>query len=339
MVCDYPSVQREIKAYEALSKAAETTTMLGQHCVRKALDIFEIGIGNRNYHFLIHEPLGFTIQMVANMYTYKGNRPNLPASYIRRVARHTLYALEFLHSAGVVHGDIQANNILLRIGDDSVLKDTEEDEIEHASRRKVTEQTTVFESRAFVGPVGRLLSSRDPFVLCDFGEARTGKNSYTEFIQPAPFRAPEIFLGIPWGTPVDIWNLGCMVWNLMFRNHPFFGRSSSGEDLEGQSSCRNRLARMAALLGPPPQELLSQSRSVAPEFFFEDGTPRGEILHETLESFLALSIQKTGRKMTSEDSEMFLAFLRKTLTWTQESRASASELLSDPWIQKTANED
>ena len=44
-------------------------------------------------------------------------------------------------------------------------------------------------------------------VLCDFGEAQTGEDSYTEHIQPAVYRAPEVFLHLPWGTPVDIWNL------------------------------------------------------------------------------------------------------------------------------------
>ncbi|KAG6898831.1 hypothetical protein C0993_003729 [Termitomyces sp. T159_Od127] len=283
MVCNYPSVQREVKAYKAISKAAETTTMRGKNFVRKALDHFEVKIEDRNYPFLIHKPLGLTVEMVVAF---------------------------------------------------SVLDETEEDEIEHPSRRKVTKQTAVFESRGFMPPLRRWMASNDPFVLCNFGKARTGKDSYTGLIQPALFRAPEVFLCIPWGTLVDVWNLGCMVWNLMFNNHLFSQGSSSGKDGDGQTACRNQLARMVAFLGPPPRELLNQSGSVALEFFYEDGTPKGEVPNETLESFLESSMKKTGRTMIPKDLEMFLAFLRKTLTWTQEMRASAIQLLSDPWILK-----
>ena len=55
MVCDYSSVQREIKAYEALSKSAEISEAPGKLYVRRALDHFELSQGDRNYHFLIHE--------------------------------------------------------------------------------------------------------------------------------------------------------------------------------------------------------------------------------------------------------------------------------------------
>ena len=48
-------------------------------------------------------------------------------------------------------------------------------------------------------------------ILCDFGEARFGKETYTDDIQPYIYRAPEIILGIPWTYSVDIWNVGVLV--------------------------------------------------------------------------------------------------------------------------------
>jgi serine/threonine-protein kinase SRPK3 len=102
-------------------------------------------------------------------------------------------------------------NILLRIEDQTVLKDGEEEEIKHPSSRKVTEEATIFETRDLPGPLRRWIGGKSEPVLCDFGEARTGNVSYTEHIQPAVYRAPEVFLHLPWGTPVDIWNLGSMV--------------------------------------------------------------------------------------------------------------------------------
>ena len=107
--------------------------------------------------------------------------------------------------------DLQPKNILLRIHDQTVLKDGEEAEIKRPSSRKFTEQTAIFETRDLPGPLRRWINGNSAPVLCDFGEARTGKRSYTEYIQPAVYRAPEIFLHLPWSTPADIWNFGCMV--------------------------------------------------------------------------------------------------------------------------------
>jgi hypothetical protein len=81
--------------------------------------------------------------------------------------------------------DLQPKNILLRIADPAVLKDAEEAEIEEPSPRKITEQTIIFETRDLPGPMERWIWSGSRPVLCDFGEARTGKDSYTGLIQPA----------------------------------------------------------------------------------------------------------------------------------------------------------
>jgi serine/threonine-protein kinase SRPK3 len=89
---------------------------------------------------------------------------------------------------------------------------------------------------------------------------------------------------------------------------------------------------MVTLLGPPPPQLLAASGSRAHMFFEVDGSAKGTVPKETLESLLLCSLECVGRSMTLEESEAFLAFIRKTLTWTEETRASASELIKDPWL-------
>lgn len=69
----------------------------------------------------------------------------------------------------------------------------------------------IFETRDHPGPLRRWIGAKSDPVLCDFGEARTGKDSHTGLIQPAAYRAPEVFLRLLWDTTVVIWNLGCMV--------------------------------------------------------------------------------------------------------------------------------
>jgi serine/threonine-protein kinase SRPK3 len=95
---------------------------------------------------------------------------------------------------------------------------------------------------------------------------------------------------------------------------------------------KNQLAQMVALLGPVPEELLADSGPRALEFFNEDGSAKGEVRNETLESVLASSLEQAHKTMAVDEAKAFLAFIRRTLTWSAEKRASASELLTDPWI-------
>jgi len=101
---------------------------------------------------------------------------------------------------------LQARNVHLRIEEDSILKEFEAAELRTPSPRKIDGDRVIYESRGLQRPKkpGRP-------VLCDFGEARFGKKTYTDDIQPYVYRAPEIILDIPWTYSVDVWNVGVMV--------------------------------------------------------------------------------------------------------------------------------
>lgn len=105
MVCDYTSVQREIKAYETLTNVENTTRSVGKQFVRQALDHFELHHRDHNYHFLIHEPLGVSVQFFLDI---AGG--SLPIPYVRDLATHMLCALEFIHSAQVIHAGVTFNS-------------------------------------------------------------------------------------------------------------------------------------------------------------------------------------------------------------------------------------
>lgn len=99
-----------------------------------------------------------------------------------------------------------------------------------------------------------------------------------------------------------------------------------------ETADKNQFARMVALLGPPPEALLAESGPRALKNFNEDGSAKADAPNETLESVLASSLERAQKTMTVEESEAFLAFMRRTLTWTGKKRVSASELLANPWI-------
>ena len=101
---------------------------------------------------------------------------------------------------------MQARNIHLRIEEDSILKEFEAAELIHPSPRKTDGDRVIYESRGLKRP-----NKPGRPVLCDFGEARFGKKTYTDDVKPYVYRAPEIILDIPWTYSADVWNLGVMV--------------------------------------------------------------------------------------------------------------------------------
>ncbi|KAG9155289.1 hypothetical protein Leryth_021322 [Lithospermum erythrorhizon] len=51
--------------------------------------------------------------------------------------------------------------------------------------------------------------------LCDFGNAMfAGKNEVTPYLVSRFYRAPEIILGLPYDHPLDMWSVGCCLFEL-----------------------------------------------------------------------------------------------------------------------------
>ncbi|ODA79301.1 hypothetical protein RJ55_04894 [Drechmeria coniospora] len=103
-------------------------------------------------------------------------------------------------------------------------------------------------------------------VLSDFGAAVRGDVKRNQDAQPAMYRAPEVMLQAEWSYPVDIWNVGAMIWDIFQGRHLFYGSDPD----DGDYSTRAHLAEVIALLGPPPLDLLDRGQR-SREFFTEDG--------------------------------------------------------------------
>lgn len=99
---------------------------------------------------------------------------------------------------------------MLTIEDESMVKAFDKSEKEDPSpRKKIDDKRTIYKSRRFDKPKK---GSWGLPILCDFGEARIGDIQETgPFVQPDIYRAPEVIFEMPWGPPVDIWNVGALV--------------------------------------------------------------------------------------------------------------------------------
>lgn len=64
--------------------------------------------------------------------------------------------------------------------------------------------------------------------LCDFGSAMfVGDNEVTPYIVSRFYRAPEVILGLPYDTSVDMWSMGCVIYELFTGHILFPGRTNN----------------------------------------------------------------------------------------------------------------
>ncbi|OBT41362.1 hypothetical protein VE00_08199 [Pseudogymnoascus sp. WSF 3629] len=235
----------------------------GRDAVRTLLDTFYIDGPGDKHRCLVHPPL------FESILTFLRRNPveRLPSEVIAFVLLRLFLALDYLHTeCQIVHTDIKADNIMLGIDDDSVFSDFEEEELQYPVPRKEVDVDgrTIHMSREL-----RIPNRVDAPVLCDFGSAMLGDQHHSEFIQPNIYRAPEVILEAPWTYSVDIWNVGCMIWDIYEGGSLF-----TGQDPEFQKyRSRAHLAEIINLLGPPPSSLIAQGE-LREKFFSSDGKSR-----------------------------------------------------------------
>ncbi|PXF44007.1 putative serine/threonine-protein kinase dyrk1 [Gracilariopsis chorda] len=185
---------------------------------------------------------------------------------------------------------------------------------------------------------------RSAIKVVDFGASCRISQSMFTYVQSRFYRAPEVILGLPYSTQVDVWSLGCMLIEL-HTGYPLF----AGKDEADQ------MAIIVQRLGlPPPHMLETGSKSAL--FFERDADtaqwrlrPNPSSAHatdaprsETIDAFVDYHTGGTNgrRKRVSGghsevDYDMFLSLVMNMLQYDPAQRISAEDALRDPFVRGT----
>ncbi|RDL34569.1 CMGC protein kinase [Venustampulla echinocandica] len=304
--------QEEFEVYQHLSKA--NPSHRGALYVRTAIDTFTVPRAGGDHSCLVQMPMwdSFKDLLLRNP-THRFTEDLLKAGL-----QQVFLALDYLHTeCKLVHTDIKGDNILQVIEDKPILKAFTASEMSDPSPRKSVNGMPVYASRRFDRPKfwGRA-------VLSDFGSAVSGELKRNHDAQPNVYRSPEVMLQTEWSYPVDIWNVGVMIWDLFEDKHLFYGNDPHMK----MYTTRAHLAEVVGMLGPPPLDMLARGKRSC-EFFAEDGQWKAEvgIPQDT-------SLEQAEENLEGENKEMFLRFMGGGLAWRPEERKTARELLEDEWI-------
>ncbi|KAL2759756.1 hypothetical protein ACRALDRAFT_2094969 [Sodiomyces alcalophilus JCM 7366] len=327
----------EINMYKRMEGASKRHP--GRDAVRTLLDTFDLDGPAGEHRCLVHTPLWDSVLT----FLYRNPVRRLPEPVLAGILQRVFLALDFLHTeCKIVHADIKADNIMFGIEDDSVFSHFEQEELRDPCPRKEVDGRTIYTSRQL-----RMPKRWGAPVLCDFGSAMPGDRENWDKIQPDIYRAPEVILEAPWTYSADMWNVGCMIWDIFEGGHLFTGKDP---ELKTYKS-RAHLAEMVALLGPPPATLLARGK-LSDKFFSQDGKSHPSIhdafnvlyaaYHGELCTDISLpdrtTLEERETTLAGQDKASFLRLVRKLLAWEPAERGTPNELMDDEWILKHTRE-
>ncbi|KAF4156645.1 hypothetical protein CNMCM8927_007740 [Aspergillus lentulus] len=308
---------RELKIYEHLSKV--NCTHQGQSLIRELYDSFDIQGPVGKHRCLVMQPMHMTLLEMMSL-----NPRPFDIPLLKMTVKRLLLALDFLHTeAEIIHTDLKTDNLMLTLEDNTMLLDFAKAEAEDPSPRKnIDESRTIYKSRKFRRPTGG--KGYGLPILCDFGEARIGKRQESgPFVQPHIYRAPEVIFEMQWGSAVDIWNLAGLIWDL-FEGEHLFGDIF---DIKGCHDPFKHLALMVALIGPPPSEFVKRSETTEQCF-----DPSGAWIAYGDAALPLISLGSLEKRLSGQEKELYLQFMRSMLKWLPEERWTARQLLEHPWL-------
>ncbi|KAI0084866.1 kinase-like protein [Irpex rosettiformis] len=291
----------ELCVMERIVNIPSTKPTLGTRNLLPLFDHFKYPGVQGDHLCLVTEVLGPSVKEVMKALAEQGDRVALPLDVVKHLTRQLLCALETLHDGcNTVHTDIKPDNILFR-------------------RSALTPDGMFDAERIF---------DHDNVVLIDYGTAvPLGAGVNSRLIQPEALRSPEVILGCEWGTKADIWNLGCIVFELLIAKSLFMPRPIAHFTAE-----HYLLAHIFGTLASDADydrlRAFCQTGPKYNEFFGENGvltlrvdTDTRESLRRILESY----------HVYSPDLHEFLTAM---LRIHPDDRLTASQLQKLPWLCK-----
>ena len=185
--------------------------------------------------------------------------------------------------------------------------------------------------------------------IIDLGSTCFIHDHLGSYVQSRSYRAPEVILGCQYDYRVDIWSLGCIL-----------GELYTGNVLFQNESVQGLLARVIAICGPLPDEVLKNGRHTQ-RFFTKDKLIYQEIEEDTgrdnkhlSEDMIEIIKQHKKEKKRANilvpkrssiktrlhcDDPMFTDFVKCLLDVDKDKRPTATEALRHPFITECKYQD
>ncbi|KAL8706564.1 MAG: hypothetical protein Q9201_000377 [Fulgogasparrea decipioides] len=310
---------------------------LGSNHVTHLLDEFEFDGPNGRHKCLVSDLAGYSIRLS------KGRSIVwlFSLQVARAIAAQVIMGVHFLHSSGVVHGDLHIANIMLKVPNIDNLSIDDLYQQFGPPTKRVVEREDRAPLDATVPPytVVPLNTARkcedvnEPnIIITDFGEAYVAGAESRPFLNtPLHLWPPEALLHSGHiGMPADIWTLACTLVEIIGTKMLFEAFFCDEDDV---------MAEVVSALGKPPDSCW-KAWNKRHEFFLEDGTwsigPNKEHDGESIPLELRLDnrTRKYGEEFKQDEKNPLLQMLRGMLTYEPQDRWRIEDVVRLEWMKK-----
>ena len=180
--------------------------------------------------------------------------------------------------------------------------------------------------------------SRNLLKICDLGSASPiTENATAPYLVSRFYRAPEVILGISYDCGIDMWSIGCTLFELYTGKILFTGRNNNGM-LKAIMECRgkfsHKLLRRGALTFDYFDDLLNFKSQDTDKVTGRIVTKVIDIKAKPVRDLRSRLVPK-GKRLDEQERkelELFLDLLDKCLDLRPEKRITPAEALKHPFI-------
>ena len=240
----------------------------------------------------------------------------IPIPIIKKLAKQMLEGLHFLHENQVIHTDIKPENILLT--------------------KKIKD-----------------IKSVEDINLCiaDLGTACWTFKHFTSNVQTTEYRAPEVIIKAHYNTKIDIWSIGCVIFELLANEYVFDSKhgshfslkggeteseseeeseseSGSSDDEEDYDTDYNQLFQMMQLFGRIPKHVLKNGKYKS-SFFQRNGKLKNM---DDYPDQISIEQRLLCNGFSEKDAKEIHDFLTPMFNYVVAKRITAKEALKHPWL-------
>ncbi|KAM4819768.1 dual specificity tyrosine-phosphorylation-regulated kinase 4 isoform 2-T2 [Thomomys bottae] len=155
--------------------------------------------------------------------------------------------------------------------------------------------------------------------VIDFGSSCYEHQKVYTYIQSRFYRSPEVILGHPYNTAIDMWSLGCIMAEL-YTGYPLFPGENEAE----------QLACIMEVLGLPPPHFV-QTASRRQTFFDSKGFPKNITNNRGKKRY---PDSKDLTMVLKSCDSSFLDFVKRCLVWEPSLRMTPDQALKHAWIHE-----